>query len=196
MVGRAEALSGSTDWNETAATFRALLTEWKAAGRAPRDADDALWTKFKAAQDVFFAARNAAASEQNTELESNAARKEELLASTVIDPSAGLDAARAALRSLQDQWDAIGKVPRERMHDLEAKLRALEKKVRDAADSEWRKTDPAALARAAQFRERVAAYEEQAAKAEAAGRTRDADHARAQAAQWREWAQAAERAIG
>ena len=123
-------------------------------------------------------------------------KKEELLkVGDHIDPSGDLDAARAALRDLQEKWEAIGKVPREQMHDLEARLRAIEKRVRDAADSQWRRTDPEAVARAAQFRERVAAFEEQAAKAEAAGNTRDAEQARAQADQWREWADAAEGAV-
>ncbi|AQA23353.1 hypothetical protein BTZ20_2471 [Rhodococcus sp. MTM3W5.2] len=196
LVVRAEALSDSTDWGPTAAAFRDLLTEWKAAGRAPRDADDALWKRFKGAQDVFFAARNAAASERDAEFDENATAKEALLREFGdINPEKDLEAARAALRDLQDKWDAIGKVPRERMHDLEGKLRAIEKKVRDAVDSQWRRTDPEAMARAAQFRERVAQFEDQAAKATAAGKTKDAEKALAQAQQWREWAEAAEGAV-
>ncbi|MGC0363682.1 hypothetical protein ABH922_001666 [Rhodococcus sp. 27YEA15] len=196
LVERAEKLSTSTEWGQTAGEFRDLLTEWKAAGRAPREADDNLWARFKGAQDVFFAARNAAASERDAEFEENAAAKEELLATHAnIDPANGLDNARAALRDLQEKWDAIGKVPRERIQELEAKLRAIETKVRDAVDEQWRRTDPEALARAAQFKERVAQFEEQAAKAQAAGKTKDAEKALAQANQWREWAQAAENAV-
>ncbi|MGU3433392.1 DUF349 domain-containing protein [Actinomycetes bacterium M1A6_2h] len=196
LVAKADELSNSTDWAGTAAVFRDLLVEWKAAGRAPRDADDALWKRFKGAQDVFFAARNAAQSEQNAEFEDNAAAKEELLKGAAsIDPATDIEGARAALRTLQDKWDAIGKVPREKMQDLEGRLRAIEKKVRDAADNEWRRTDPEALARAAQFRERVTAFEEQAAKAVAAGKAKDAEKLQAQAQQWREWAEAAEGAI-
>jgi hypothetical protein len=195
LVERAKALSSSTDWGPTAAAFRDLLVEWKASGRAPRDADDALWKNFKAAQDVFFAARNAAASERDAEFEANAEAKEALLAKTHIDPSKDLDAARAALRDLQDKWDAIGKVPREKMQELEGKLRAIEKSVHDAVESQWRRSDPEAVARAAQFRERVAQFEDQAAKATAAGKTKDAERARAQAQQWREWADAAESAV-
>src|SRR4029077_20913895 len=125
----AEELSGSTDWVGTAGVFRDLLAEWKPAGRAPREADEALWRRFKSAQDVFFAARNAAVSERDAEFEDNAAAKEELLRHYGhIDPANDLDAARAALRELQDKWDALGKVPRERIHELEGKLRAIEKR--------------------------------------------------------------------
>ncbi|WP_194835900.1 DUF349 domain-containing protein [Nocardia sp. XZ_19_369] len=193
---RAEELSGSTDWVGTAGIFRDLLAEWKAAGRAPREADEALWRRFKSAQDVFFAARNAAVTERDAEFDQNAAAKEELLqAYEHIDPANGLEAARASLRELQDKWDAIGKVPRERIQELEGKLRAIEKRVRDAVDAQWRRTDPEAMARAAQFRERVAQFEEQAAKAQAAGKARDAEKALEQAKQWREWAEAAEGAV-
>lgn len=194
---QAEELSGSTDWAATATVFRELLVEWKNAGRAPREADEALWRRFKSAQDVFFAARNAAANERDAEFADNAVAKEELLAAyePAIDPDTDLEGARAALRDLQERWDAVGKVPRERMHDLESRLRALEKRVRQAVDAQWRRTDPEALARAAQFRERVAQFEEQAAKATAAGKTRDAEKALAQAQQWREWAEAAEGAV-
>ncbi|WP_024806122.1 DUF349 domain-containing protein [Nocardia sp. BMG51109] len=199
---RAEELSDSTDWGGTAAVFRELLTEWKAAGRAPREADEQLWRRFKSAQDVFFAARNAAASERDAEFEQNAAAKEDLLRSyedkiptQLGADSAALDNARAALRDLQERWDAIGKVPRERMQELESRLRAVERRVREAVDAQWRRTDPEAMARAAQFRERVAQFEEQAAKARAAGRTRDEEKALAQAEQWREWAEAAEGAV-
>ncbi|MCJ0902712.1 DUF349 domain-containing protein [Rhodococcus sp. ARC_M6] len=196
LVERAEKLSKSEEWGPTAGQFRDLLAEWKAAGRAPREADDTLWERFKAAQDVFFAARNAATAERDAEFEENAKAKEELLAAHAnIDPANGLDNARASLRVLQEKWDAIGKVPRDRMQDLEAKLRALESKVHDAVDAQWRRTDPEALARAAQFTERVAQFEEQAAKAQAAGKTKDAEKALAQAAQWREWAEAAEGAV-
>ncbi|MEE2056374.1 DUF349 domain-containing protein [Rhodococcus artemisiae] len=197
LVARAEALQDSTDWGATAAAFRDLLAEWKASGRAPREADDQLWKRFKGAQDVFFAARNAASAERDAEFEDNARAKEALLESaSTIDPAADLEAARTRLRELQERWEAIGKVPRDRMHDLEARLRAIEKRVREASDSEWRRTDPEALARAAQFRERVQQFEEQAEKAQAKGRTKDADAALAQAAQWREWAEAAESAVG
>lgn len=196
LVKQAEELATSTDWSATAASFRDLLTEWKAAGRAPREADDALWKRFKAAQDVFFAARNAEASERDAEFEENAKAKEALLTKVGhIDPTHDIEAARTALRELQEKWDAIGKVPRERMQDLEGKLRAIEKRVRDAVDSQWKRSDPEAVARAAQFRERVAAFEEQAAKATAAGKRRDAEKALEQAKQWREWAEAAEGAV-
>ncbi|OBF37747.1 DNA repair ATPase [Mycobacterium sp. ACS1612] len=193
LCERAEELSGSTDWGPTSAAFRDLLTEWKAAGRAAKDVDDALWQRFKAAQDIFFSARNAASSERDAELRANAEAKEALLAEAEKVDTSDLEAARAALRVIGEKWDAIGKVPRERGAELERRLRAIEKKVRDAPTGG---VDPEAQARADQFRARAEQYERQAEKAQAAGRTKDAEEARANAEQWRQWADAAAQALG
>ncbi|OBF65090.1 DNA repair ATPase [Mycobacterium sp. 852002-51971_SCH5477799-a] len=193
LCERAESLSDSTDWTATSAEFRKLLTEWKAAGRATREVDDALWRRFKAAQDVFFTARNAVTAEKDAEFRANATAKEALLAEAEKLDTSNHEAARAALRTITEKWDAIGKVPRERSAELERRLRAVEKKVRDAGEVGW--SDPQAQARAEQFQARAEQYEQRAQKAAAAGRTREADEARANAEQWRQWAQAAVEAL-
>lgn len=193
LCERAEELSDSTDWSATSAEFRKLLTEWKAVGRTTREVDDALWRRFKAAQDAFFTARNAAHAEKDAELSANATAKEALLAEAEKLDTSNPDAARAALRSIADRWDAIGRVPRERSAELERRLRAVEKRVREAGDADW--SDPQAQARAGQFRIRAEQYEQQARKAEAAGRTEEAEQAKANAEQWRQWADAAAEAL-
>jgi hypothetical protein len=194
LCERAEELADSTDWGPTGATFRDLLTQWKAAGRASKEVDDALWARFKGAQDKFFSARNAANAERDAEFDTNADAKQALLAQAEAIDASDPEAARAAMRAIGDKWDAIGKVPRERGAELERRLRVVEKRVRDAASTGW--TDPEAQARADQFRIRAEQYEQQAAKAEASGRAKDAEQARANAAQWREWAVAAVEALG
>lgn len=196
LVTEAEALSSSTDWAHTSTAYRELLTRWKAAGRASRDVDDALWARFKGAQDVFFSARSAADAALDEEFARNGEQKSVLLGELeAVDPRGDLEAARAALRRIQDQWDEIGKVPRNRMADLEGRLRAYEKRVREASDAQWKRSDPEADARAEQFRERLAHLEDQLARAEAAGRAKDADKLRPQVEQWRQWTQAATSAV-
>lgn len=193
LCERAEALSRSTDWAGTAATFRDLLVEWKSVGRASKDVDDALWARFKAAQDVFFAARNAVSAERDAEFAANAVAKEKLLAEAEKIDASNAKAAQAALRAITERWDAIGKTPRDSSAELDRRLRSVEKKVRDAADAG--RIDPEAQARAEQFRVRAEQFERQAEKAAAAGRTKEADEARAKAKQWREWATAAAQAL-
>lgn len=196
IVAEAEQIAQSTEWGATAGRYKQLMVDWKAAGRAPKDADDTLWQRFRAAQDLFFSRRSAAFNERDSELIDNARRKEQILAEAErIDPSGDLEAARAQLHRLQERWEAVGHVPRERMRELEGRLRVVEERVRGAADAQWRRSDPEALARVSQFRERVEQFEAQAAKARAAGDERRAKRADEQAAQWREWLAAAEQAV-
>lgn len=193
LCERAEELSDSTDWATTSAEFRKLLIEWKATGRTSRDVDNALWRRFKAVQDSFFTARNAATAEKDAELQANATAKETLLVKAEKLDTSNHDTARTALQSIVEQWDAIGRVPPERSAALKRRLRAVEKKVRDAGEADW--CGPQAQARAEQFRTRAEQFKQQAKKAAAAGRTKEAEEANANAEQWRQWAQTAADAL-
>ncbi|AGG67074.1 DUF349 domain-containing protein [Corynebacterium callunae] len=197
LVERANALKESTEWNETARAFRDLMSEWKAAGRAPREIDEKLWAVFKDAQDFFFDKRNSVAKERDQEFESNAAAKQQLLEEydAQIDPAKNLEGARTKLRELQEKWEEIGYVPRGQVREFEDKIGALEKRVAQAEESQWRRTDPEAQARADQFSAKVAEFNAQAEAAEAKGNTKKAEKLRAQAAQWEEWARAAHEAV-
>lgn len=197
LVAQAEELKDSTDWNETARAFRELMDQWKQAGRAPRDIDDKLWNAFKSAQDHFFNARNAEHDKRDQEFAANAVAKEALLEEygVAIEQAADVDAARAKLRELQEKWEEIGFVPRGRVREFEDKLAALEAKVNQEVEAQWRRTDTEAQARAAQFTAKVAEFTTAADAAEAKGKTKDAEKYRAQAAQWQEWADAAINAV-
>lgn len=196
LVTEAESLVDSTDWAAAASQFKRLMADWKAAGRAPKDADDALWQRFRAAQDSFFARRSEAFSERDAEFAENGRLKESLLAEAEqIDPSTDIKAAEAQLQRIQHRWDEIGKVPRESIRELEGRLRAVADRIRAASDAQWRRTDPEAQARVEQFRDRVEQFETQASKARAAGDERRAKRAEQQAEQWREWLAAAEQAV-
>ncbi len=195
LAEEAEKLAESEEWGPTAARFRDLMAEWKAAGRAHKDADDALWQRFRTAQDAFFARRSQQFAQRDAEFGANAEAKRALLAEAERIDLSDPTAARAALRAIQERWEEVGKVPRDDIRPLEARLRAVEDKVRDAADRQWQRTDPEAEARVAQFRERIAHFEAQAAKARAAGDAKRAAQADAQAAQWREWLTTAEQAV-
>jgi len=149
LVKEAEALSGSREWGATAGEYRDLMRRWKAAGPAPRDVEDALWTRFRAAQDAFFAARDSANAALDAEFAANAEAKEKVLVEAeALVPVTDLDAAKQAFRELSDRWDAIGKVPRDRMKELEGRIRAVGDAIRKVEDDQWRRTDPEKSARA------------------------------------------------
>ncbi|MEX2290109.1 MAG: DUF349 domain-containing protein [Mycobacteriales bacterium] len=169
LIQAAEALSGSTEWGPTAARYKQLMSDWKAAGRAPREVEDELWRRFKAAQDTFFTARNAHFSVQDEELRGNQKVKEEILAEAeTIDPSQGLDKAKARLRTLQDRWEAAGKVPRDVLRSLEDRMGAVEEKIRGAGEQRFRASDESPFA--VRLREKVVELEGKLDKARAAGR--------------------------
>ncbi|WP_406433625.1 DUF349 domain-containing protein [Streptomyces sp. NBC_00631] len=150
LVAEAESLSDSTDWGPTAARYRELMAEWKAAGRAQREHEDDLWNRFRGAQDVFFAARGSAFAERDAEQTENLKLKEELAAEAEkLLPISDLKAARSAFRSINERWEAIGHVPRDARPKVEGRMHTVDRAIQEAEETEWRRTNPEARARAA-----------------------------------------------
>ncbi len=182
LATEAEAIADSTDWGATAGRYRDLMREWKAAGPAPRDVDDKLWARFRGAQDAFFGARDAANAELDREFAANAEVKEailvdaEALAASLDGTDTDLEAVRRSFRDLADKWDAAGKVPRDRMRDLEGRMRKVENAIRNVEADQWRRTDPEKSARAndmvSMLEAGVAEEEAKLEKARAAGDAR------------------------
>ncbi|MDQ6642504.1 MAG: DUF349 domain-containing protein [Actinomycetota bacterium] len=149
LIKEAEELSTSTDWGPTAGKYRNLMTRWKEAGPAAKSEDDALWTRFRGAQDEFFGARDAAMLAQDAEFAANAEKKDALLVEAeALIPVTDLDSAKRAFRDISERWDAAGKVPRNRIKDLEARIHKVETAIRGVEDATWSKTDPEKSARA------------------------------------------------
>jgi hypothetical protein len=149
LAKEAESLADSRDWGPTAGRFRDLMKQWKAAGPAPRDAEEALWKRFRGAQDTFFGARDAATAEQEKEFAANAEVKERLLVEAeALVPVTDLEAAKAAMRDIAERWEAAGKVPRDRIKELEGRIRKVEQEIRGVEEEQWRRTDPEKSARA------------------------------------------------
>ena len=164
LVKEAEGLAKSTDWGGTAASYRDLMRDWKAAGPAPRDVEDELWGRFRAAQDTFFGARDEAMAAQDSEFAANGEAKEMLLVEAeALVPVTDLEAAKRAIRDLSERWDAIGKVPREKIRPLEDRMKAVEQAIRSIEQEQWRRSDPEKSARADDM---VAKLEEAIAKVE------------------------------
>lgn len=150
LIAEARELATSTEWGPTAGAFRDLMARWKEAGPAPREVDDALWAEFRAIQDDFFNARTAVLSAQDAEYSGNLTAKRALLdeAEAAIVPVTDVAAARAAFRTFLEKFNALGRVPREQIRSLDARVKALENAIRTAEEDEWRRTDPEAKARA------------------------------------------------
>ncbi|MET8858029.1 MULTISPECIES: DUF349 domain-containing protein [unclassified Streptomyces] len=180
LVAEAESLSGSADWGPTAARYRELMADWKAAGRAQREHEDDLWNRFRGAQDVFFAARGSVFAERDAEQTENLKLKEELAEEAEkLVPVGDLKAARAAFRSINERWEAIGHVPRDARPKVEGRMHAVERALQESEETEWRRTNPEARARAegltGQLQAAVDKLQGQIETARSAGNTAKAD---------------------
>ena len=175
LAAEAEQLSTSKDWGATAGAFKRLMQEWKRAGRASRADDDALWDRFRKAQDAFFNAKDEVVAAEEAEFTENLKVKEALLveaeALTIDDKN--LQNAKNELRRIQDRWESAGKVPRADVRRVEGRLRAVEDKVRELEDKKWQRTDPELTARAQsmvdQLERQVQGLQSDLAAAQAAG---------------------------
>ncbi len=184
LVAEAEALATSTDWAPTATAFKRLMDRWRDAGRASRTDDDALWARFKAAQDAFFAAKDEVVAAENVEYQANLQVKEDLLTQAqALLPVTDIEAAKAALRTIQDKWEAAGKVPRSDLERVEKAMRRVEQTVREADEKRWASRNPEAAARAQslvdQLESAVEGLRADLAAAEASGNERRTADARA-----------------
>lgn len=126
LCEKAEALAGIESLTDVAGRLKSLRQLWKQASAGPRGAEgDALWQRFKAAADAaqtrvdgFFAQRSL---EEAANLEQKQALVEQAEAmSTSTDWLKTAD----ALRALQQQWNGMGPVPREKAKALNARFRA------------------------------------------------------------------------
>ncbi|HEX2904503.1 MAG TPA: DUF349 domain-containing protein [Jatrophihabitans sp.] len=169
LVRRAEELAASDDWRETAQALKGLMAEWKAAPRANRSTEDALWKRFRAAQDAFFERRSGVFAERDAEQAQNLKQKEAVIAEAEALDVSNPRQAQVALRDLQERLDSYGHVPRDAMQRVEARMRAAEQRVRDALDAEWKRSAPESNPFLAQLKERLAEAETKLAKAQASG---------------------------
>ena len=200
IVVEAEKLATSTDWVATARRFKVLMDQWKAAGRGKKNDDTKLWNRFKAAQDQFFAAKNADLEKREVSMAANLIKREELLPKIeALVPFTDVKVAKAAFRELMNEWTKIGITNRDKRAALDTRVSAVEEAIKSAEAEVWRKSDPAARARAAdvvtQLTESIANYEKAAAKAQAAGNDKKAREALESAAARKVWLVEAEKSL-
>ena len=141
LVDKAEALS--SQGAAAIPTYRALLDSWKAAGRAGKKLDDALWAKFKAAGDALYSAKAEVDAKDDVEFGANLEAKLTLLieAEVILKETDRLKA-KEALLSIQKRWDKIGKVPRDQVRVVDDRLRLVETGVRKLDEEHWQNNNP------------------------------------------------------
>ena len=200
IIDEAEELATSTDWGPTAARLRVLMDEWKTTGRVGRSEEEALWQRFRSAQDAFYAARTTEFNERDAGMASHLAAKQGLLVEAeALLPVTDVAAAKAALRRIEEAWEAAGPVPRADLERVEGRLRRVAETIRKAEDTRWKRTNPEALARAQaavdQLRSVIDKLETDLAKARDRGDARAVEDALEGIAARRTWLVGAEAAV-
>ena len=200
IITEAETLATSTEWVPTAKRFKSLMDAWKASGRGKPSDDAKMWARFKAAQDQFFTAKNADLEKRDVTMASNLIKREELvLLIEALLPVTNLDEAKKALREHMNSWSKIGMTHRDKRTSLDARVHAVETVIKEAEAAHWRKSDPAAKARAQevvkQLSDSIENYEKVAAKSQAAGNAKKATEALESAAARKVWLAEAEKSL-
>ncbi len=200
IITEAESLATSTEWVPTAKKFKTLMDAWKASGRGKPSDDAKMWARFKAAQDQFFTAKNADLEKRDATMATNLIKREELVVLIeALVPITNIDEAKKALREHMNSWSKIGMTHRDKRSTLDARVHAVESIIKEAEAENWRKTDPAAKARAGevvkQLSDSIENYEKIAAKSSAAGNSKKASEASESAAARRVWLAEAEKAL-
>jgi hypothetical protein len=122
---------------------------------------------------------------RNEELKNNLIQKEALVVQAeAILPITDLDASKAALREIQEQWEKVGHVPRDAKEKIERRLRKVEDAVRQLQDEQWHKTNPEVVSRAnglvSSFEASLAKLDKEIVTAQTAGKTDAVEKLKAQ----------------
>jgi hypothetical protein len=200
LVTEAEKLATSTEWVPTAKAFKTLMDQWKAAGRGKPSDDAKLWGRFKKAQDQFFQAKSADLEKREVTMGTNLAKREELIVQIeALIPFTDVKDAKNKFKDLSRAWEKIGMTNRDKRSALDARVSKVEEAIKLAEAEIWRKTDPAAKARASevvtQLQGAIDNYEKIAAKATSAGNTKKATEALESAAARRTWLEEAQKSL-
>lgn len=113
LCKKAEELSSSTDWKKTTDSLINLQKQWKKIGPVPHKHSDAIWTRFRAACDMFFNNKSqyfeTVEGDLNVNLEQKRALIEEL---KNYEMPEDIDEHFKVLQLFQQRWNKIGFVPK------------------------------------------------------------------------------------
>ena len=136
--------------------YQKLLTQWKAAPRAQRSVEDALWAKFKAAGDLLYQQKADKDAQEDQANAGNLELKQGLLQDfddilTLTDR----DAATTRLRQFHEKFSAIGPVPKKDLRTIDQAVKKFDTHVRTLEQEFWSKNDPEKKARSSSMAEQL-----------------------------------------
>ena len=128
IVVEAETIAAeATHWKNSSERLRQLLEGWKAAPRADRAVETALWKRLSAARNAFNKRRKAYFAELTEERDEARARKENLcVEAEALADSTDWAATAAAFRDLMRSWKAAGRAARADEDELWGRFKAAQ----------------------------------------------------------------------
>jgi len=124
LCERAEALSGSTNWIQTADEIKKLQADWKTIGPVTRGQEKTIWERFRSACDRFFTRRHADLAQRKTMWAENLAKKDALCAKAeALAESTDWEVAANEIKRLQNEWKTIGPVKKTRSEAIWQRFR-------------------------------------------------------------------------
>ena len=111
LCEKAEAMKENTDWQATTNRYIQLQKDWKTIGPVAHKVSAAIWKRFNDACNYFFEQKEKATSSQREEETANLEQKRTVIAKLKAILDAPESATRDEVRTLMDEWNAIGHVP-------------------------------------------------------------------------------------
>lgn len=113
LIEKAQELSQSTEWRDTAEQLKRLQGQWKKIGHAGQRYEQKLWKQFRAACDAFFNAREAHYAELDKQYEGNLVEKEALIEEIkAFKPEGDSKEVLSKLKDFSQRFAALGMVPK------------------------------------------------------------------------------------
>lgn len=114
IVSRAETLASSSDLRAASQEMRQLGDQWKAAGRAPREAEDRLWKRFNDARTRLRAKGDEERKQREYAQNQAKAAKERIVSrAQSLVHSSDLREASQQMRALTEEWKKAGRASRD-----------------------------------------------------------------------------------
>ena len=111
LCEQAELLKDSTDWKATSDKLIQLQKDWKNVGPVSKKMSDELWKRFVSACDYFFEQKGKNMSSQKSVESENLQKKRDIIEQIKSIDLTDLVAAQSTIKSLMNDWAAVGHVP-------------------------------------------------------------------------------------
>ena len=111
LCEQAELLKDSTDWKATSDKLIQLQKDWKNVGPVSKKMSDELWKRFVSACDYFFEQKGKNMSSQKSVESDNLQKKRDIIEQIKSIDLTDLAAAQSTVKSLMNDWAAVGHVP-------------------------------------------------------------------------------------